>query len=96
MPAPGIREDLITRLAAFDSLALPAAATALFATLGYTSKRTLRLTSVKRFCEAFDKDGPDQEKRIFASSYQLHLPTEAQFQAELRRELRELQPSAKS
>ena len=34
--------------------------------------------------------GPDQEKRIFASRYQLHLPTEAQLQAELRREVRQL------
>lgn len=36
--------------------------------------------------------GPDQEKRIFASRYQLHLPTEAQLQAELRRELRQFIP----
>lgn len=33
--------------------------------------------------------GPDQERRIFASRYQLHLPTEAELQAELRRELRQ-------
>ena len=32
--------------------------------------------------------GPDQEKKIFASRYKLHLPTEAELQAELRRELR--------
>lgn len=36
--------------------------------------------------------GPDQEKRIFASRYQLHLPTEAKLRAELRRELRQLTP----
>lgn len=35
-------------------------------------------------------------KRIFASRYQLHLPTEAELQAELRRELRQLRPAAKS
>ncbi len=38
--------------------------------------------------------GPNQGKRIFASRYQLHLPTEAQLTAELRRELRQLQPGA--
>jgi predicted nuclease of restriction endonuclease-like (RecB) superfamily len=40
--------------------------------------------------------GPDQEKRIFASRYQLHLPTEAQLKAELRRELRQLRVPGKS
>lgn len=34
--------------------------------------------------------GPDQARKIFASRYKLHLPTEAQLQAELRRELRQL------
>jgi predicted nuclease of restriction endonuclease-like (RecB) superfamily len=34
--------------------------------------------------------GPDQQKKIFASRYQLYLPTEAELQAELRRELRRL------
>lgn len=34
--------------------------------------------------------GPDQEKKIFSSRYKLFLPTEAEFQAELRREFREL------
>jgi predicted nuclease of restriction endonuclease-like (RecB) superfamily len=34
--------------------------------------------------------GPDQEKKIFASRYKLFLPTEAELQAELRREFREL------
>ena len=32
--------------------------------------------------------GPEQAKKIFASRYKLHLPTEAELQAELRRELR--------
>jgi predicted nuclease of restriction endonuclease-like (RecB) superfamily len=32
--------------------------------------------------------GPDQEQRIFASRYQLHLPTAAQLRAEIKRELR--------
>lgn len=32
--------------------------------------------------------GEEQQKRIFASRYKLHLPTEAELQAELRRELR--------
>lgn len=40
--------------------------------------------------------GADQEKRIFASRYQLHLPTEAQLKAEVRRELRQFNPSDKS
>jgi predicted nuclease of restriction endonuclease-like (RecB) superfamily len=34
--------------------------------------------------------GPDQEKKIFASRYKLHLPTEAELKTEIRRELREL------
>ncbi len=34
--------------------------------------------------------GPDQEKKIFASRYKLYLPTVAELQAELRRELRQL------
>lgn len=34
--------------------------------------------------------GPDQHKKIFASRYKLHLPTEAELKAELRRELRQL------
>lgn len=38
--------------------------------------------------------GPHQARKIFASRYKLHLPTEAQLQAELRRELRYLVPLA--
>ena len=39
--------------------------------------------------------GADQQKRIFANRYQMHLPTEAQLRAEMRREVRLLQsPSA--
>ncbi len=34
--------------------------------------------------------GPEQEKKIFASRYKLHLPTVAELQAELRREVRQL------
>ena len=34
--------------------------------------------------------GPDQEKKIFASRYKLCLPTVAELQAELRRELKQL------
>lgn len=34
--------------------------------------------------------GPDQEQRIFASRYKLHLPTVAQLRAELKREIRSL------
>lgn len=34
--------------------------------------------------------GPEQEKKIFASRYKLHLPSEAELQAEIRRELRAL------
>ena len=37
--------------------------------------------------------GPDQQKKIFASRYKLHLPTEAELRAELRRELRLLKGS---
>lgn len=36
--------------------------------------------------------GPGQRKKIFASRYQLQLPTEAELQAELRREVRRLSP----
>jgi predicted nuclease of restriction endonuclease-like (RecB) superfamily len=35
--------------------------------------------------------GPDQGRKIFASRYKLHLPTEAELKAELRRELKELE-----
>jgi len=34
--------------------------------------------------------GSDQERKIFASRYKLHLPTEAELKVELRRELREI------
>jgi hypothetical protein len=34
--------------------------------------------------------GPDQQRKIFASRYKLHLPTEAELQTEIRRELRGL------
>ena len=34
--------------------------------------------------------GLHQEKKIFASRYKLHLPTEAELKAEIRRELKEL------
>ena len=37
--------------------------------------------------------GQDQQKKIFASRYKLYLPTEAELQAELRRELRRLNVS---
>ncbi|MBM3862224.1 MAG: DUF1016 domain-containing protein, partial [Verrucomicrobia bacterium] len=37
--------------------------------------------------------GPDQERKIFASRYKLHLPSEAELKAELRRELRQLKQS---
>jgi predicted nuclease of restriction endonuclease-like (RecB) superfamily len=40
--------------------------------------------------------GPDQQKKIFASRYKLYLPTEAELQAEIRRELRLLNMSPKS
>lgn len=35
--------------------------------------------------------GPNQQTKIFASRYQLHLPTEAELQAELHREMAQLQ-----
>lgn len=38
--------------------------------------------------------GPQQARNIFASRYKLHLPTEAQLQEELRREVRQLTPAA--
>ncbi|WP_265281668.1 DUF1016 domain-containing protein [Verminephrobacter aporrectodeae] len=37
--------------------------------------------------------GEQQERNIFASRYQLHLPTEKQLQQELQRELRQLLPA---
>jgi predicted nuclease of restriction endonuclease-like (RecB) superfamily len=40
--------------------------------------------------------GPNQQKKIFASRYKLYLPTEAELQAELRRELRQLGKSPKT
>jgi len=35
--------------------------------------------------------GPEQKQKIFASRYKLHLPTEAELKAEMRRELRMIQ-----
>ena len=53
------------RASSCGSLALPAAATTLFATLGYSSKRTLRLTSVKQFLdETFAQLGLDWNKYV--------------------------------
>lgn len=40
--------------------------------------------------------GSDQQQRIFASRYKLHLPTEAELRAELKRELRELAPDIRA
>lgn len=40
--------------------------------------------------------GAEQEKTIFASRYKLHLPTEAELKAEVRRELKQLPPPTKS
>jgi len=34
--------------------------------------------------------GPDQQRKIFASRYKLHLPSEAELRAELRREVKVL------
>src|SRR5258708_18763183 len=34
--------------------------------------------------------GPEQQSKIFTSRYKLHLPSEAELQAELRRELKQL------
>jgi hypothetical protein len=34
--------------------------------------------------------GPEQQKTIFTSRYKLHLPTEKELQAEMKRELKEL------
>jgi hypothetical protein len=39
--------------------------------------------------------GADQRKTIFASRYKLHLPSEAELRAELRREVRALSAPAK-
>jgi len=40
--------------------------------------------------------GDEQQKKIFASRYKLHLPTEAALQAELRRELKHFAKPATS
>jgi hypothetical protein len=40
--------------------------------------------------------GPDQERKIFASRYKLHLPSEAELRAEIQREVRALGARAKS
>ena len=37
--------------------------------------------------------GPEQEKKIFTSRYKLHLPTETELKAEMRRELKQLRNS---
>lgn len=40
--------------------------------------------------------GDEQEKKIFASRYKLHLPSESELKAEVRRELKQLTASVKS
>jgi predicted nuclease of restriction endonuclease-like (RecB) superfamily len=40
--------------------------------------------------------GPDQEKKIFASRYKLHLPSEAELRAELQREIKALRATPKA
>lgn len=40
--------------------------------------------------------GPDQGRKIFASRYKLHLPTEVQLQTELQREVRYLTPAKRT
>jgi predicted nuclease of restriction endonuclease-like (RecB) superfamily len=40
--------------------------------------------------------GPDQQKAIFASRYKLHLPTEAELRAEIRREIKALAGQSKT
>ncbi len=40
--------------------------------------------------------GEQQKRNVFASRYQLHLPTEKQLQRELKRELRHLQPATQA
>jgi predicted nuclease of restriction endonuclease-like (RecB) superfamily len=40
--------------------------------------------------------GPDQQKAIFASRYKLHLPTEAELRAEIRREIKALVGQSKT
>ena len=40
--------------------------------------------------------GPHQKKKIFASRYKLHLPTEAELKAEIRRELEALRYTEKA
>jgi predicted nuclease of restriction endonuclease-like (RecB) superfamily len=40
--------------------------------------------------------GPQQQRKIFASRYKLHLPTEAELEAEIRRELKQLKQDQRS
>src|SRR5437016_11666201 len=40
--------------------------------------------------------GPHQQRKIFASRYKLHLPTEAELEAEIRRELKQLKQGQRS
>ena len=40
--------------------------------------------------------GPDQQRKIFASRYKLHLPTEAELRAEIQREIRVLRAGSKT
>lgn len=69
-----LRADLTTALAAFGSQPLPVAARSLFASLGYTSKRTLDFGSVQTFCRTYDRDGLRLSKFNPADNWQsLHL-----------------------
>jgi len=51
------KQAIQTAIQAFASKPLHDAATALFATLGFTSERTLAIDSVEHFCTQFDPDG---------------------------------------
>lgn len=100
MPTADIREEIRETLSALASPPLPEAATALFATLGYSSKRTLRLSSVKQFCDYWDKDGKltAKERAALDRLYSLHFlfqltDAEISFQKELGDDPNKLQPT---
>jgi hypothetical protein len=53
-PAPDLRAQIVTALAAFSAEPLPAAARGLFAALGYGSRRTLAVHSLAHLRQLLD------------------------------------------
>ena len=61
-----------------------------YPSLSWTHYRTLLRVDKAEARAFYEIEAGAKQKKIFASRYELHLPTEAELKAEIRRELREL------